>query len=173
VGRLLEEASVGGVGVLRAFEGGLVKARFADNTLLHLDQRLGICRLLTHDAVSVSLPVPPPSADAQTSPDAALYRRYVRPALDFAQWAVLTPQQRVQAYSTAVHMRGRVEQDLLRARAHLICGGAAPPATQAPAGGSAVVGRRAPAEVAAEAKERNKRWLESNRALLSGAGSRG
>jgi hypothetical protein len=67
----VETAEVKGLGIFRAFQGGRVRARFVDRTILELDTSSGMCRLLLPDASTVEI-----ALEGWKGDDRELFDRY-------------------------------------------------------------------------------------------------
>lgn len=80
LGHVIEEVTVSGVGVFRAFSCGRVRVRFNDRTILDLLPSEGLCRLLLPDAQDVEIPL-----NRWEGPDEEYYTRYGSVAVQFAR----------------------------------------------------------------------------------------
>lgn len=110
-GSLLEEVEVSGLGLFRAFSRGRVRVRFDDRTILQLDQDERVCHLLLPDATAMDLPL---DRGAAGGPDAALYAKYVAPAVQFLSWAFMPPDEREQAAARADEAARRIRHEVHR-----------------------------------------------------------
>lgn len=110
IGELVEEVTVPGLGIFRAFEGGHIRVRFEDCTILQMARGEGLCRLLLPDAIEVKVPL----HRWKEGPDAQLFVRYGAAAVQFMKWAFMSVQQREETRARSIHKAQRIEQELRR-----------------------------------------------------------
>eukprot|EP00798_Chlamydomonas_sp_ICE-L_P008262 gene8262-1531_t len=97
-GVVVEEHTLNGVGWMRAFEDGRVRAIFDDRAIVHLNMQHTHCKVILPDGICIVVSVSNPVG----------VEGYVHELLAFASWAFMSPYERMQE----ARMKARVQAEL-------------------------------------------------------------
>jgi hypothetical protein len=111
--RLVERSMVRSMGEFSAFADGRIKVRFVDRTLLELNTSRTEANMLLPNGMALSVTIP--SAEATK-----WEQDYLQPALQFARWAFLTPEQRLREQREEALRREKIEHEVQQARRALV-----------------------------------------------------